>query len=358
MRGMAKGAKITFVIEDAAQHFASESQSEQEHWRSIVLFGRNVASYKFALAKSLLEIAKAGTGRVSLDELAVPFARHVCEHIAEMDRQGTFARSKFLDACRFHNSGRISDDELRAATVLFGFKNVIDAFHVVGNCDVPTRFFSDDRRSSGAIWLSQEMLDLANQSVATDLSLETEARWRLVETAWSAKAAGEQVGVLYDAPRELLVPALTGRRRPIAEVRPALNGYQKGHCFYCFTPTSLTAEGLLPDVDHFFPHTLMSRGLPFNLDLPWNLVLACSTCNRGAAGKFATLPHERYLSRLHRRNEFLIGSNHPLKEALIDATGANTQTRRTFLLAAMDFSQQLASTNVGWTAVEEREPLF
>jgi hypothetical protein len=43
------------MSDDAAQHFAGESQSEREHWRSIVLFGRNVASYKFALAKSLLE---------------------------------------------------------------------------------------------------------------------------------------------------------------------------------------------------------------------------------------------------------------------------------------------------------------
>jgi len=29
----------------------------EAYWRSIVLFGGNVASYKFALAKSLLELA-------------------------------------------------------------------------------------------------------------------------------------------------------------------------------------------------------------------------------------------------------------------------------------------------------------
>jgi hypothetical protein len=36
--------------------FAGLDQSKREHWRSIVLFGRNVASYKFALAKSLLDV--------------------------------------------------------------------------------------------------------------------------------------------------------------------------------------------------------------------------------------------------------------------------------------------------------------
>lgn len=29
----------------------------ENYWRGIVLFGRNVASYKFAMAKSLLELS-------------------------------------------------------------------------------------------------------------------------------------------------------------------------------------------------------------------------------------------------------------------------------------------------------------
>lgn len=51
----------------AANHFAGTDQSGREHWRSIVLFGRNVASYKFALAKSLLELSQAGEEKVPLD---------------------------------------------------------------------------------------------------------------------------------------------------------------------------------------------------------------------------------------------------------------------------------------------------
>lgn len=34
--------------------FQEEHPSLESYWRSIVLFGNNVASYKFALAKSLL----------------------------------------------------------------------------------------------------------------------------------------------------------------------------------------------------------------------------------------------------------------------------------------------------------------
>ena len=127
------------------------------------------------------------------------------------------------------------------------------------------------------------------------------------------QADGQQVIVLYDSPRELLVPALLGKRRPITEVRPALNGYQKGHCFYCFESIRfIPGSGIETcDVDHFFPHSLMSRGLPVDLDQVWNLVLACTTCNRGMSGKGAALAHRRYLLRLFRRNEYLIGSPPP-----------------------------------------------
>ena len=42
--------------------FTGQQPSDEQHWRSIVLFGRNVALFKFALAKSLLEIAGNGQG--------------------------------------------------------------------------------------------------------------------------------------------------------------------------------------------------------------------------------------------------------------------------------------------------------
>jgi hypothetical protein len=80
--------------------FTETTPTLENYWRSIILFGRNVASYKFALGKSLLELADQNYEEVSLDELAVPFARHVCEHLKLSDKQGTSARSRFLDACR------------------------------------------------------------------------------------------------------------------------------------------------------------------------------------------------------------------------------------------------------------------
>ena len=60
-------------------------------------------------------------------------------------------------------------------------------------------------------------------------------------------------------------------------------------------------------------------------------MLTCQDCNRGAAGKFARVPATMYLTRLHKRNEFLISSHHPLRETIIQQTGKTEAARREFL---------------------------
>jgi len=50
------------------------SPSLNEIWRSIVLRGANVASYKFALAESLIELANVGKTFVTIEDLSVPFS--------------------------------------------------------------------------------------------------------------------------------------------------------------------------------------------------------------------------------------------------------------------------------------------
>jgi hypothetical protein len=69
--------------------FLAASPTLDSNWRAVVLFGRNVASYKFALAKTLLEMADRADDRVPLEDLAVPFARHLCAHLDQVDKQTT-----------------------------------------------------------------------------------------------------------------------------------------------------------------------------------------------------------------------------------------------------------------------------
>lgn len=71
---------------------------------------------KFALAKSLLELDKQAGELLQLEELAVPFARHVCEHLKRENKQSTSNSSRFLEACDRFNRAEISHSQLVDST--------------------------------------------------------------------------------------------------------------------------------------------------------------------------------------------------------------------------------------------------
>jgi hypothetical protein len=177
-----------------------------------------------------------------------------------------------------------------------------------------------------------------------------EARWRLVETAWTLNVGRNLIAVRYEPVDQRLWVPRAARRLDGTSCRDALNGYQRGRCFYCRGDVSIQpGDAALADVDHFFPHTLKPV-LSMLLDSVWNqpvieavagrtrdqnrdahLVLACRECNRGPGGKFDRLPTLRLLERLHRHNEHLIQSHHPLRETLTQQTGPDEPARRGFL---------------------------
>ena len=317
--------------------FIRPNIKEEDCWRSIVLFGRNVASYKFALAAALLDLKPHAGDLVRVEELAVPFARHIRDHLIHADKQGTSKSSKFLDACRKANAGDLSQAELIETASRMGFVNVIDAFHVVGSGDVPRKFFLDERGSNNGIRITDSFSRLMEEAQASNLKSENEARWNLVETAWELNLPARLLSVEYDTDKEsLYVLDKLSQRRTVTAARNALNGYQRGRCFYCCRPISLVSLEV-PEVDHFFAHKLQKLAVNLNLDGIWNLVLACRSCN-GTSEKWDKMPVIRFLYRLSERNEFLITSHHPLRETLIAQTGKNKEERNSYLQRMYDFA--------------------
>jgi 5-methylcytosine-specific restriction endonuclease McrA len=294
--------------------------------------GRNVASYKFALAKSLMELGERKETLIRLGDLAEPYSRHLCEHLKHSEKQITSPSSKFLDACKKFNLNEISQNKLTDVTVEIGFNDVIDAFHVVGNGDTPVRFYEDTRKENKGITLTDHFFELIGGSQFNNLPHEVESRWRLVETAWEMGLRADLIAHDYEQDGGLLYIPLGGMKRVnITSSRDALNGYQKGKCFYCFRDISVSSgDENIADVDHFFPHRLKEHGFR-NLDGIWNLVLACKDCN-GSGGKSDSVPKMKYLQRLNIRNNYLISSHHPLKDCLIRQTGRNERDREVFLV--------------------------
>lgn len=326
-------------------------------WRGIIMFGRNVASYKFALARSLLELDPNPGDLIRLEDLAPRYAQAICEHLREIDRQSTSRGSRFLDACRAANRNELSHDRLRDTTVQLGFQNVIDAFHTVGPSDVPHRFFADERQTANGIRVLDPFGALRHASWRTLLHSEIEARWRLVETAWSLRVPDGVLSIEHDAQLGRLI-ATTGRvrRRNVTGTADALSGYQKGHCFYCFRPFDDTEDGRI-EVEHFLPFRLASTAFGAAIDQIWNLTLSCTRCNRGPGGKFDRVPAIELLNRLHTRNEFLIESHHPLRETLIRQAGSTRDQRRAFL--QRHHSQAVALLIHGdWRPRDQWEPVF
>jgi 5-methylcytosine-specific restriction endonuclease McrA len=216
------------------------------------------------------------------------------------------------------------------STVRLGFLNVIDAFHIVNQGDTPVRFFNDERKTRGGITLTDEFFHLAEEGHFSNLPLEVEARWNLVETAWELNMAANHLDVEYDLDGgRLYVPRRDTSRVDVTSCRDALNGYQKGKCFYCYKEISIEpGNESLADVDHFLPHALKDGREIANLDGVWNLVLACKDCN---SSKSALVPQAKYLDRLFTRNNYLITSHHPLRETLIRQTGISLPHRSSFL---------------------------
>ncbi len=316
--------------------FVEKTPSIENQWRAIILFGRNTASYKFALAKTLLTTYQENHQlNMSLQDLAKPFAQNLCEHLKLADKQITSNRSQFIDACRQYNQNQLDIDNLIQQTVKHGFNHVLDAFHFVNQANINQQFFIKNNQSG--ITLTDEFVRLIEEQHANTLLLETESRWRLVETAWQLKLSRNTITVHHDNDGELLYSYSNNRRTTITRSREALNGYQKGRCFYCYDDIDITPfSDNLADVDHFFAHTFKEHLSPKNLDGVWNLVLACQTCNRGENGKFAKVPSLNLLKRLSTRNEYLIASHHPLRETLLAQTGSTAQDRSTFLKACFE----------------------
>ncbi|EIM27202.1 HNH endonuclease [Microvirga lotononidis] len=354
--------KQTRIYKSAVPTFLTSTPSLEDNWRAVILFGRNTASYKFALGQALLSLGKNQDDVVRLDELATPYARALCDHLKQAPKQGTFQKSTFLQECQRWIDRVYSDDQLRDATVKHGFGDVLDAFHNLGGGRESVRFFHKEQRPQKGIRLTSEFFRLANEGIAPDLEREVEGRWRLVETAWEAGVSvplietddqGERLIALFGEEEQGLNQP---RRVSVTSSRDALNGYQKGHCFYCFAQIGITAGANdLADVDHVFPHVLGPR-LPGNVNGIWNLVLACRDCNRGVSGKSDLVPALELVERLHTRNEFLIGSKHPLGETIVRQTGKSASARADFLQKC--FNAAITNRIATWKPIIRATPVF
>jgi len=313
--------------------FQLNDPSLESQWRAIILFGKNSATYKFAFAKSLLGLVEKEKTKISLEELAIPFANSIVEHLKKNDKQGSSGSSKFLDGCRKYINGQITQNKLYQITEKLGFVNVVDAFQIVNAGIIPNPFYEKNfSQSKKEIIITDNLLKIKDLYQYRNLDQEVEARWSLVETAWNLNINPNLLEVNYDENKSIFfIESNLLRRVDVTSVRDSLNGYQKGKCFYSFQDISIYKNDKnICEVDHFLPH-INKLGHTKNgasINGVWNLVLADSEIN---LDKRARIPEKRFLERLHNRNEFYIESKHPLAETIMNQTGKTKILRQSFL---------------------------
>lgn len=297
-------------------------------WRSIILLGSNTSCYKFALGKTILETDSSKT-EILLSDIALPFAKNICEHLRKNDKQATNPTSNYLNFCRKYNLGEITEDELQDATLKEGFRYVIDLFHNVTKTEVP-KFFEDNRKNSKSILLTDNFYKLLNEDIYNNLSKEVEARWNLWENSIFLGIDSRILDLDVDEHEEFLRIMKT----PVTSARDSIIGYQEGRCFYCQKKLSLVRSHKdACEVDHFFPRSLFKKHkneIFKKVNLVWNLVCACNECN-GAAEKSNKLPDLKYLEKLNDRNNLYAETPHPLKQYIMNHTGKTRNKRVEFL---------------------------
>ncbi|HAR73706.1 MAG TPA: HNH endonuclease [Flavobacteriaceae bacterium] len=338
-------------------NFQENDPSLESQWRSIILFGKNSATYKFAFGKALLELTSQEKSSITLKELAPLFVDSILNHLKENDIQGNSNSSKFLNACREYNTNEITYDNLISITEKYGFNNVVDAFQNVNSSVIPNKFYEKDYAKTKRIVITDDLLKLKESIQFTNFDKEVDARWNLVETAWNLQINPNLLEIkIDDNLQTLFIENNFMRRVDITSAKASLNGYQKGKCFYSFQDISINSgDSNLCAVDHFFPHVhkinLNESGA--NVNGVWNLVLTEKFVN---LEKSAKIPELKYLERLYKRNEFYIASKHPLGETIVNQTGKNSKERRMFLQKQYDLSINLSIHK--WKPKIELEPLF
>lgn len=281
----------------------------EENWRGIILLGKNTATYKLGLAKLIIDQVILENTHITMDNLSKSFFEIYKDRLKNNRPQlNHVSRKTVLEhVISKYNLGVISEQQAIDEIKNNAFNDVLPRFHTIDNVPVELNFYQFDFKNGVVI---TDNAFIAIKSNVNYLLTEISTRWDLLEAAFEIKRSN---GKLENDIREFYL--LTGyRRTDITHLRLVLDGYQKGLCFYCGLPM---AE-LNIEVDHVIPRQIIYH------DEVWNLVLTHSFCNRQ---KSDYLPSLNHIQNLINRNEFLIKSNHPLKDKIIRSLGSTPKKR-------------------------------
>lgn len=161
-----------------------EASNASECWHSIVLRGRNSATYKMALAWCIVQFIERGRMRVTRDELAQAFLDVYVDRLKNgmpqlSDPAHTSAMERVVHG---YSSGQVDRAHAVAQVRAEAFNDVLDAFHTVDSVGVPVRFFSVDEFG---LTVTEEARWVITREGTANILAELAAKWSDLEFSWS-----------------------------------------------------------------------------------------------------------------------------------------------------------------------------
>jgi hypothetical protein len=241
--------------------------SPQDHWKALVLYGLNTATYKIAFGKTLLNLSAEGITTVPWEVLSRQFLDQYIARLSvespmpQLDQPGRVTvMERVVAKCR---SGNIGYDEAIEMVGRHAFDDVVPRFQNLGRRSAFTGMFYEFTAGQNLV-LTDDLLKLSETN-REELEAELDARWGLLEGAFKIGTNNFQL----NNDLRLIYIENGYERTSITKNIPFLQGYQGNTCFYCGEPI----RGSDTEVDHVLPRQVIQH------DEIWNLALAHSICN-------------------------------------------------------------------------------
>ncbi len=290
--------------------------TSKDFWRAIILYGSNMSTYKMGLGHLLINYANKNFQKIPLRDLSEDFLDLYQNRIQNGKPQ---SRRKIINGTETgltyveQESRKIQqDDKNKEKSVDAVLKNslenmVLKKFHTLFKKQIPDPFYVVTDTN---LVLQDNLLNLFTDKQNLVMNTEVLSRWDLLEFGFENTDDSESIEVSED----LEIIRKKNQRSQISKLRPVLNGYQRGKCFYCGEELDTTT-----DVDHVIPRVAIKH------DEIWNLVLSHSECNKW---KLHHLPPKPFVVKLIQRNEIVLQSDLPLKEQLKKVLGNTPEQRK------------------------------
>ena len=325
----------------------TDTFTNRDYWKAIVLYGLNNATYKIALAKTLLELAQRDSTHIGWNVLSEEFLRQYKDRLDQesaMPQQINPTRLTVMERIIMRmNNGSLTETEAIEEVGRDAFNDVIPRFHNISRDSefAKARFY--EFHQGQEIIIKDSVFDILEDR-PEELFEEIDARWGLLEGAFSINRDH------FDLENDIRSIYLQKghERKDITKNIPFLNGYQNNTCFYC--SEQMDSDDI--HVDHVLPRQVVSH------DEIWNLVLSHSFCN---LQKSDYLVGPEYIEKLIARNENIMGSNHPWKKKIQEQLGDNPAARRKTLEGHYDNVRNVLGRNY-WRGSEhysaESDPFY